>query len=88
MIGDLGAHLPPAYCVQQFLTKNIMTPVPHLSYSSALTCSDSFLFPQMKKVLKGKHCAHVEQVKQAKKQKMAEALKSIKIKEFKNCFEQ
>ena len=38
----------------------------------------------MKKVLKGKHFASVEQVKQ----KMAEALKGIKIDKFKNGFEQ
>ena len=38
----------------------------------------------MKKVLKGKHFADVEEAKQ----KMAEALKGIKIYEFKNCFEQ
>ena len=38
----------------------------------------------MKKVLKGKHFASLEEMKQ----KMAEALKDIKIDEFKNCFEQ
>ena len=38
----------------------------------------------MKKVLKGKPFANVEEVKQ----KMAEALKGIKFDEFKNCFEQ
>ena len=38
----------------------------------------------MKTFLKGKHFADVEEVKQ----KMAEALKSIKIHKFKNCFEQ
>ena len=38
----------------------------------------------MKKVLKGKHFANVEEVKQ----KTAEALKGIKIDKFKNCFEQ
>ena len=38
----------------------------------------------MKKALKGKHFANVEEVKQ----KMAEALEGIKINEFKNCFEQ
>ena len=37
-----------------------------------------------KKVLKGKHFALVEEVKQ----KTAEALKGIKIDEFRNCFEQ
>ena len=35
----------------------------------------------MKKVLKGKHLVAVEEVKQ----KTAEALKGIKIEEFKNC---
>ena len=38
----------------------------------------------MKKVLKWKHFADVEEVKQ----KTAEALKGIKIYKFKNCFEQ
>ena len=43
-----------------------------------------FSFPCLKKVLKGKHFADVEEVKQ----KMAEALKGIKIDEYKNFFEQ
>ena len=38
----------------------------------------------MKKVLKEKHFANVEEVKQ----KVAEAVKGIKINEFVNCFEQ
>ena len=38
----------------------------------------------MKKVLKGKCFAQVEEVKQ----KIAEELKGIKMGEFKNCFEQ
>ena len=38
----------------------------------------------MKKVLEGKCVADVEEVKQ----KTTEALKGIKINEFKNCFEQ
>ena len=56
-----------------------------------LTPSDFFCFPEQfflflpwKKVLKGKHFADVEEVKQ----KTAEALKGIKIDEFKNCFQQ
>ena len=57
---------------------------PHPLYLPDLTQSDIFLFPQMKKVLKGKHFANVEEVKQ----KMTEALKGIKIDKFKNCFEQ
>ena len=69
--------------VQQFLTKNGMTPLPHPPYSPDLAPSDLFVFPRMKKVLKGKCFANVEEVKQ----KMAEALKGIKVNEFKNCFE-
>ena len=44
------------------------------------------LFPWMKKVLRGKHFANVEEEKKTNKQ-MAE-LKGIKIDEFINCFEQ
>ena len=38
----------------------------------------------MEEVFKGKHLADVEELKQ----KMTEALKGIKIDEFKNCFEE
>ena len=61
-----------------------MTPMPHPPYSFVLAPSDYFLFPWMKKFLKRKRCADVEEVKE----KMAEALKGIKIHYFKNCFEQ
>ena len=56
----------------------------HPPYSPSLTPSNFSLFPWMKKVLKGKHFADMEEGKQ----KTAEALKGIKIKEFKNSFEQ
>ena len=64
---------------QQFLTQNGMTPVPHAPYSPNLTLT-LFLFSRMKKVLKGKtfcRCGGGE------KKKPAEALKGIKIDEFK-----
>ena len=59
--------------------------MPHPPYSLDLTLSDILfvcLFPLMVKVLKGKHFAYVEVVKQ----KMVEALKGIKINKFKNCW--
>ena len=56
----------------------------HPPYSPDLTPSDFFLFLWVKKVLKGKCFADVEEVKQ----KLAESLKGIKINEYKNCFEQ
>ena len=61
-----------------------MTPIPHSPNSSNLTPSDFFLSPQMKKVLTGKWFADVEE---EVKQKIAEALKGIKIDPFKTCFE-
>ena len=70
--------------VQQFLTKKDMTLVPHPPYAPDLADSNFFLFPKLKKVLKEKHFANEEEVKQ----KTAEALKGIKINKFKNCSEQ
>ena len=58
--------------------------MPHPPYIPDLTQSKFFLFLWMKKVLKGKHFANVEELKQ----KMAEALKGIKIDKCKNYFEQ
>ena len=68
--------------VQQFLTKHGMTSMSHPPYSPHLTPNNYFLFPQMKTVLRGKHFADVEEVKQ----KMAEALKGIKTDKFKKLF--
>ena len=74
-----------ALSVQQFLTKTSMIPMPHPPYPSDLTPEWIFFCsPGWKKVIKGKHFANVEDVPQ----KMAEALKGIKIDKFKNCSEQ
>ena len=53
--------------------------MPHPPYSPDPSLSDFYLFPWMKKVLKWKSFADVEDMKQ----KMAEALKGIKTHEFK-----
>ena len=58
--------------------------MPHPPYSPVLAPSDFFFVSPMKKILKGKCFADVEEVKE----KMAEALEGIKINEFKNSFEQ
>ena len=79
-----NAPVHTALSVHQFLTKNGMTPVTHPPYLPDLAPCDFFLFPRMKKFLKGKRFPDVAEVKQ----KTAEALKGIKIDEFKNCFEQ
>ena len=56
-----------------------MTPVRTIPIHPISSLVTFFLFPWVKKVLKGKCLAHVEEVKQ----KMAGALKGIKIDEFK-----
>ena len=56
----------------------------HPRYSHDFALSNFLLFPRMKKVLKGKRFADVEEVKQ----NMTEALKGITIDQFKNCLEQ
>ena len=61
-----------------------MNPMPYPPLFIQCHLGNLFLFPQMKKVLKGKCFADVGEVKQ----KTAEVLKGIKINEFKNCFEQ
>ena len=58
-----------------------MTPMPHPPFH--LTPNDFFVSPEEKSP-QGKRFADVEDVKQ----KTSEALKGIKIREFKNCFEQ
>ena len=93
---EFSTHLPISYwwvmgapahtmlCVQQFPTKNDMIPRSHHPYSPDLALSNFFMFSQMENVPKGKRFADREEVKQ----RMADALKGIKIDEIKNCFEQ
>ena len=84
MMSDLPVHLPtPCAECSSDLTKTSVTPMSHPLYSPSLAPGNFFFVSPMKKVLKGKCFAHVEEVKQ----KMAEALKAIKIDKFKNCFE-
>lgn len=73
-----------ALSVRQFLTKNGMTPVPHPPYSPDLAPCDFFLFPRMKRDMKGKRFADITEVKK----KTTEALSGITENEFKKCFEQ
>jgi hypothetical protein len=49
-----------------------------------LTLCDFFLFPRMKKTLKGKRFSDVDEVKE----NTQTALKSIPCQEFQNCFRQ
>ena len=82
-MSNLLVHLPSTMSVQQFLTQNTMTPVPHPPYSPNFAPINFFFFVSlMKKVLKGKHFADEEEMKQ----KMAEALKGVKINKVKSSW--
>lgn len=61
-----------------------MTPIDHPPYSPDLTPCDFFLFPRLKRDMKGQRFATVEEVKQ----KSLHELKTIPVDEFINCFEQ
>ncbi|PNF28730.1 hypothetical protein B7P43_G07777 [Cryptotermes secundus] len=73
-----------ALTVRQFLTSNNMVIVPHPPYSPDLALSDFFLFPRMKRSLKGKRFRDVDEVKE----NTLKALNSIQPQEFQHCFEQ
>ena len=68
--------------VQQLLTNNSMTRLPQPPYSPDFAPSNIFLFPQMKKVLKGKCVAKVEEMRQKK----AETLKKHQNHQIQNLF--
>jgi len=72
-----------ALSVRQFLMKNGMTTALHPSYFPDLAPCDFFLFPRMKRDLKGKRFQNVEEVRE----KTTEALKAITLQDFQNCFE-
>ena len=81
MIGDLQTHPSRLHWMfSSFWPKTVWPLCPTLPIHLILL-SDIFVSP-MKRVLKKKRFANVEEVKQ----KTAEALKDIRIDEFKNCF--
>ena len=65
---------------QQYLTQNSMTLCPTLPTHPISPQATDFLFSQMEALFKRKHFANVEEVKQ----NTTEALKGIKIDEFRN----
>lgn len=73
-----------AISVSQFLVKNSMVSLPHAPYSPDLAPCDFFLFPRMKRGMKGRRFDSIEEVKI----KTREELAGITEDEFKKCFEQ
>jgi hypothetical protein len=60
-----------------------MTVMEHLPYSPDLAPSDFFLFPKVKKILKGRHFDKIDDIGSNK----TAALKAIPQNQFQNCFE-
>jgi len=58
-----NAPVHTAFSVQQLLAKNNMTIIAHPPYSPNLAPWDFFLFPGMKRQMKGKRFADVSEVK-------------------------
>lgn len=70
--------------VTHYLASQRWSVVPHAPYSPDLAPCDFFLFPRMKKMLKGKRYDDVEAVKTASQR----ALDNITREEFQTCFQQ
>lgn len=73
-----------AISVRQFLAKNNMTPLPHAPYSPDLAPCDFFLFPRMKRDMKGQRFDDVEAVKKKTRQELS----AITTDEFEKCFQE
>jgi hypothetical protein len=80
--GNAPAHT--TLRVQQFLAKNKMVVVSHPPYLPDLTLCDFFLFPRMKKELKGRRFADVAEVQR----ESLLACDSIPTEDFRKCFQQ
>ena len=69
--------------VRDFLFKNNTTSIPQPPYSPGLAPYDFFLFPKLKKPMKGRRFATIEEIKTAS----LEELKAIPKSAYQKCFE-
>ena len=68
---------------EEFLATKQITVLEHPAYSSDIAPSDSFLFPKIKEILKGRHFYDIDDIRN---NTMA-TLKAIQQNHFQNCFE-
>lgn len=73
-----------ALAVREFLAEKHITVLPHPPYSPDLAPCDFFIFPKMKKGMKGHHFGSVDNVQGATTQ----ALKVIPLEDFQGCYEE
>jgi hypothetical protein len=68
--------------VQQFLAKKQVPVLHHASYSPDLAPCDFFLFPKLKRLLKGTHFQSTEDIQR----KTTDLLKGFTQNDFQKCF--
>jgi len=68
---------------EAFLAAKQITVLEHPAYSPDLAPSDFFLFPKIKKILKGRHFDDTDDIRS----NTTAALKAIPQNQFQNCFE-
>ncbi|GAB1859743.1 Mariner Mos1 transposase [Camponotus japonicus] len=73
-----------ALLVKDFLAKKNVATLPHPPYSPDLSPPDFFLFPKMKRILKGQRFESVPEIQAT----VTRVLKDIPVEDFKKCFEQ
>jgi len=72
-----------ALSVRKFLATKQITVLEHPAYSPDLAPSDFFLFPKIKKILRGRHFDDIDYIGNNTKS----ALQAIPQNQFQNCFE-
>jgi len=68
---------------EEFLATKQITVLEHPAYSPDLVPNDFFLFPKIKKILKGRHFDDIDDIRI----NTTAALKAIPQNQFQNCFE-
>ena len=72
-----------ALSVKEFLATKQITVLEHAAYSPDIAPKDFFLFPKIKKILKGRHFDDIDGIRT----NTTAALKAILQNKFQNCFE-
>ena len=68
---------------EEFLATKQITVLEHPAYSLDLAPSDFFLFPKIKKILRGRHFDDTDDIRS----NTSAALRAIPQNQFQNCFE-
>ena len=84
MLHHDNAPCHTALSITEFLAKRSIPVVPQPPYSPDLSPCDFFLFPRLKKCLKGRHFGTLQNIQTT----VTDLLKSIPASEFQHCYEE